>query len=244
MHGLGEHSGRYEHVARFFVQRGYTVALPDLRGHGRSGGPRGHATGFDQLSGDLAAFVAAVQEHLTSGPRLLYGHSMGGSIALWHALRRRHEFDGLIASSPGLRPAVPPKGWKLALSRLLGRVLPRLAFSSDLDGSAISRDPAVVRAYETDPLVHATITSALARSLIECGERLVAKGGDFGTPLLLMHGEADRVTSCEATRILAERVTSPVTLKLWPGFYHELHNEPEREQVLEFVVSWIGSHGT
>ena len=243
VHGLGEHSGRYAHVADALTQAGYALLAFDLRGHGLSGGGRGDAPSYEVLLDDIARCLDEAAARFPGKPRFLYGHSLGGGLVLNYALRRRPSLAGVVASSPWLRLAFAPPTAKLALARAMGRVLPAFAQSNGLDPADLSHDPDVVRSYEIDPLVHDRITARLAVSTLDAGEWALAHASEFTLPLLIMHGSADRITSAEASREFARQVPRDCTFKLWEGLDHETHNEPEKSQVLQFVINWLMSRG-
>jgi len=240
IHGLGEHSGRYNHVARTFTQAGYAVFALDLRGHGRSEGKRGHVSSFDEFYNDFDQMLKQIEERFPGLPRILYGHSMGGTLVLSYIIKRNPNIVAAIVTSPGLAPAKDP-GATLLMGRLLNPWLPSLLINNGLDLSGLSRDPDVVKAYTNDPLVHPHISLRLGLLIIETGRWLQNWQGQFPVPLLLMQGTADRLVNPNATRKFAQNVKGAVTYIEWPGYYHELHNEPEKADVLHRMVTWLES---
>lgn len=240
VHGLGEHCGRYGHVAAALNAQGYAVLACDQRGHGRSGGQRGVIPSYDALMDDIGLLLAQAGQRFPGKPRFLYGHSLGGNEVLNYALRRRPNLAGVIATSPGLRTAFKPPAMQLAVGRLMNRLWPAFTLPNGLELAALSRDPAVITAYETDPLNHDRLSARLGVSLLEAGEWAIAHAAEFPVPLLLMHGTADRLTSHEASQAFASKAPT-CTLKLWEGLYHETHNEPEKEAVLGFMLDWVQS---
>ncbi len=238
VHGLGEHCGRYDHVAAALNEAGYAVLACDKRGHGRSGGKRGVIPSYEALMADIDLLLAQAEQRFPGKPRFLYGHSLGGNEVLNYALRRKPDLAGVISTSPGLRTAFQPPALQLAAGRLMNRLWPAFTLPNGLELAAISRDPAVVAAYQADPLVHDRLSARLGVSLLETGEWAIANAGQFPLPLLLMHGTADRLTSHEASQAFASKAPT-CTLKLWDGLYHETHNEPEKQEVIGFVVDWL-----
>jgi alpha-beta hydrolase superfamily lysophospholipase len=164
---------------------------------------------------------------------------MGGNLALNYALRRRPQLSGLIATGPWLRAAFDPPAWRVKIGRVLHTVAPGLPQPSGLDVTAVSRDAAVVRAYRDDPLNHDKISLRVYFSCYAAGLWALERAAEFPLPLLLMHGGADRLTSAAASREFAERVNGDCTFKLWDGLYHEIHNEPEQQQVFAAITAWL-----
>lgn len=238
VHGLGEHSGRYGHVADAFTGAGYAVLAFDQRGHGRSAGKRGVIPRYDALMDDIDLLLAQARQRFPDQRIFLYGHSLGGNEVLNYALRRQPDLAGVVATSPGLRTTTPPPAVQLALGKLMNRVWPAFTMPNGLELAAISRDPAVIRAYAADPLVHDRLSAALGIGLLEAGEWALARAGEFPVPLLLVHGDADRITASAASAEFASRAPDS-TLKLWPGLYHETHNEPEQAAVLAYTIAWL-----
>jgi alpha-beta hydrolase superfamily lysophospholipase len=239
IHGHGEHAGRYHHVARAFSQAGFAFLAFDLRGHGRSDGVRGHASSYGQILDDLGLMLGLAP----AGPCLAYGHSLGGQLVLNRALTNPTGIDGVILTSPWLRLAFPAPALKVFLGRTLYAIAPSRSVPTGLEQAALSRDPAVVAAYAADPLVHDRLSFRFGIDVLDGGERALAQAGTLRLPLLLMHGSADRIIDPQATQLLYDRAGSPdKTLRLWPGFFHEPHNEPEWEQVVAVATGWAQSH--
>jgi alpha-beta hydrolase superfamily lysophospholipase len=241
VHGLGEHGGRYLHVAERLTRSGYTVFAADLRGHGKSGGPRGHTPSFERLQEDLVESVRRARREFADIPAFLYGHSLGGVLVLEAVLKRRLQVAGVIATSPMLRLPFDPPGWKVAIGRVTNVCLPAFAQASGLETAALSRDPQIEASYIQDPLVHDRITSRTFFGVIDAGEWILAHASELAVPLLLMHGTADRLTSMEASCQFAARAGKQCTLFTCEGGYHELHNDLEKVSCLERIVSWLDS---
>ena len=241
VHGLGEHSGRYRHVAEFLNQNQYSVTAFDLPGHGKSSGKRGHIASYENVMGIISYFIDDAYKKFAELPLFLYGHSMGGSLVLYYGLTRHPLIAGIIASSPGLATAQPVASAKLAAGKIFSSIYPSLLMSNGLDVSGLSRDKSVVENYEKDPLVHPWISAALGIELVERGKWMLSQKHVMPVPLLLMQGTADRLVSPTATRQFAGLVTGNIVFKEWEYFYHELHNEPEKQEVLQTIVCWMNN---
>ncbi len=206
VHGLGEHSGRYGNVVAALVPQGYAIHAFDLRGHGRSPGPRGHVDSWADFRNDVGAFLQMVRETEGGRPLFLMGHSMGGLIVLEYVLHHPEGLRGVIASAPGLSTEGLSASM-IAMAQILSRIAPRLSLRTGLDAEGISRDPAVVQAYRNDPLVHDRGTPRAAVAGREAIEWTLAHAADLAVPLLIVHGTADRLVPCAASRVFYERVT-------------------------------------
>ncbi|EXX85077.1 alpha/beta hydrolase [Paenibacillus darwinianus] len=238
VHGIGEHGGRYAVVAEALTGRGAAVFALDHRGHGRSQGKRGHAS-VRNMTDDAVLLLLAASARFPGRPLFLYGHSMGGNVALSCALRHRPAIDGLILSSPWLRLAFNPPWWKLAIGRLIGRLLPSMTMSTGLDSGALYRNGEQSRRDSYDELMHTRVSSELFFSIMDEGCRSVAEAGALNVPTLILHGTEDRVTSFAASRETAERAGQRCEFVAWEGGYHELHHDREAERVLAFIGEWV-----
>jgi len=242
VHGLAEHSGRYAGPAGFFASRGYACYAVDLRGHGRSPGPRVDVSSFDRFLADVGATHALVRERHPGVKTFLVGHSQGGLLVLQYALRHPEGLPGVVASSPVLavHPASRPSRARELAARVLRRVAPRLRIPSGLDARWLSRDPEVVAAYLNDPLVSRRVSARWFASLLQAQEEVEGGAAAFPVPALVMAASADRLVDPEATRRFAERAPRGlVRLVCWEGLFHELFNEPEKEEVLGAVERWL-----
>ncbi|TML11480.1 MAG: lysophospholipase [Actinobacteria bacterium] len=241
-HGLAEHSGRYGNVIEHLVPLGYAVYALDHRGHGRSDGERCHVDRFDQFVDDLERFRQTVRSAQPTGPLILIGHSMGGAIALAYTIRHQQHLDGLVLSGPASTRGRSPSIFESARIEVLARLMPHRRLPP-LPSSAISRDAAVVAAYDRDPLVTRNgPTVRLRRELRRVARNFPASMPGITLPVLIQHGEADELVSVEASVFLADRLGSEsITLHTYPGLAHEVYNEPERGRVLEDLAGWLTS---
>jgi lysophospholipase len=238
-HGLAEHGGRYAELARRLVDKGYAVYALDHRGHGRSGGVRANIDRFDYLISDLGSFIGRAQREHPATPVILLGHSMGGATtALWLAVDqpavRGAILSGPVAATSGSANPL------LRIFSIIGKLLPRLPFAK-LASDDVSRDPDVVRRYDGDPLVYrGHIKAGLAAAMLRATQRTDRDADRIRTPILIMHGADDKLASPDGSKRLYERVGSrDRTLKLYDGLYHEILNEPEREDVLRDMLDWL-----
>jgi alpha-beta hydrolase superfamily lysophospholipase len=241
-HGLGEHARRYDHVAQRFGEHGLVTYALDHRGHGRSGGKRVLLRDISEYTGDFDTLVGIAKKEHPGCKCIVLGHSMGGGIVFAYGVERPDNYDLMVLSGPAVAAQDAVSPLLVFTAKTLGAVAPGLPVQ-ELDVSAISRDPAVVHAYNTDPLVHhGKVPAGIARALLLVGETMPQRAPALTAPLLVVHGSEDRLITVDGSRRLAEAVgSSDVELKVYPGLYHEVINEPERNQVLDDVVSWINA---
>jgi alpha-beta hydrolase superfamily lysophospholipase len=239
VHGLGEHGGRYQHLAEWFTPLGATVYAMDLRGHGLSGGPRGHTPSLEALLADIDAVVMRARAE-SGGPVVLIGHSFGGFLAIAYALRHPEHIDKAVFSAPLLIPKVKVPAWKRPLAQILPRVAPRVAVSNEVDANLLSHDPEVARRYASDPLVHDRITGGLYRDTVARGEEFIGRAAELRVPFLLMQGRDDQIVDPIGSQRFFARATAPDrAFCLYPGLYHEIFNELEQERVFQDLDSWL-----
>ncbi|MEW6180156.1 MAG: lysophospholipase [Chloroflexota bacterium] len=241
VHGLGEHIGRYKHVAQVFTGNGYSVLACDHAGHGQSGGKRGHVDSYEWFFEELDYLLDRCRQNYADLPIFLYGHSLGGSIVLAYLLKRKPHVRGAIVTSPGIKLASDP-GVMLIFGKILNRLVPSTALNNGLKIEGLSKDPQVVEAYKNDPLVHPWISARLGMELIETGEWIRENGEQIHIPMLLLHGSADLLTSVEGSRQLAAKNPHFITYIEWEGGYHELHNEPDKDAVFRVILDWLEKH--
>jgi alpha-beta hydrolase superfamily lysophospholipase len=240
VHGLAEHSGRYEPMASWFAERGSAVHAFDLRGHGLSEGARGHLRNFDEYLDDVAVVLDRVRSTHPNLPIFLVGHSMGGLIVATFARERRPDIAAVVTSGAALQIREGLPGWMVPAARILSHLLPRLRMSNEIDPDDLSRDPEVVRAYIEDPLVFDKITTSLASQVFGAIRRTAAGGKDVRLPMLLLHGGADPICPAEGSRAFHAQLDGAQSrLCIYPELRHEIFNEPEREQVFETLLGWV-----
>ncbi|MCE9644760.1 MAG: lysophospholipase [Chloroflexi bacterium] len=239
VHGLGEHTSRYAHVAGAFGREGFITFGADLRGHGRSGGARGHVSSIEDFMKDIDLLLKQADARYAGLPVILYGHSLGGILVLHYGLLRKPRIKGVIATSSGLRTALEDQPAKIALARILGSIMPAVSIASGLDANAISRDPMVVEAYKNDPLVHDRVSLGFGKTMIGVVAWTLAHAGEFPLPLLLLHGKADAIAYSSGSVEFAAALKDKCTLVLWDDAFHELHNEPEKDKVFKTMTLWM-----
>lgn len=235
-HGLGEHSGRWHHVARFFVKQGYAVAAFDMRGHGESEGTRAYVHSFTDFLDDVEDIVQSDLVR-TDLPWVLYGHSLGGLISTHYLADERPHPDAAILSAPALTDELPT-ALRLA-ARVLSKVAPKLSLDNSISGDQLSRDETVGEAYFADPLVLTKGTPGLAVAAFGAQDRSADVIGNIDTPTFVIHGGDDPLVPPAGSARLA--AVPAVERKVYPGLRHEMHNEPEQAQVLGEVAVWLDS---
>lgn len=249
VHGLGEHIGRYEHVAQHLNQQGWAVVGYDHRGHGHSPGKRGALRDHHDLLHDLAAVIDATRQAYPSQPLVLIGHSLGGAIAARFAAAHAvpaeavswvRPIDGLVLSSPAL--AIPIGAFQRLLLATVGQLTPDVAVSNGLKPAWICHNPATVSAYQADPLVHDRVTGRLTSWLIEAGQLARTRAAQWRVPSLIMWGGEDRcVDPAGSAAFAASAPRDRVASHPWPHLSHEIFNEVEQAQVLAAMSGWLQS---
>ncbi len=242
VHGLGEHSGRYSVWAEWLNQAGYSVLSYDLRGHGKSGGLRGHVSSFEDYRKDTDLLLREAQAQFPNVPCFLYGHSLGAIIVASYVLHRKPRFNGVVLSALATKTALQEQTGKIILAKMLGTVYPTFTMHSGLDPTTISKDADVVAKYKNDPLVHYHVTAGFGNSSINEINWLEQHASEWTLPVLVMHGELDKLGYAEGSREFAGKIKGDCTLKIWQGLLHEVHNEPENRQVFEYVRQWLDRH--
>lgn len=234
LHGLGEHSGRYEHVGNHLAAAGLAVAAPDLRGFGSSGGKPASARCFAEYPADISLVAREIRRR--GSPFILFGHSLGGLLALRQALWGPAP-DLLVLSAPTLDVAIP--GWKRRAARVLGRLSPGLAIPNDIRGNQLSTDPAVGEAYFSDPLVLTRTTAGFGGAWLAAMESTRRALAALSIPTLVIHGERDELVPPSASEPLGR--LPGVRRRVLPGLAHECHNEEGGRVALAEITSWLDS---
>jgi len=241
IHGLGEHGGSYQQMAEFMAGKGYSLAVLDLRGHGHSDGKRGHSDSFELLMQDIDTFINEILSETPNIPCFLYGHSMGGNLVLNYSLRYNMHFNGVIASGPWLKLAIEPSKFKLKIADVANSIFPSFPLKNGLDKEKLYHKREGSYECSKDPLTHDYITVRLFHNIRKSGLWALEHAKEFKTPLLIMYGSDDEITSPKASVEFADAVDG-CTLKIWNGFYHVLHNEPKLDEVFKYTVDWMEKH--
>ena len=247
VHGLAEHSGRYGHVMRRFAEAGFDCWALDYRSHGKSPGLRVHVDRFDEFLLDIAAAYRLVRAEQASLPLYLVGHSQGGLLVLRHVLARPDGINGIIVSSPflGMHPNAAPSAPLHMVANVISTFSPKLMFSKVAEPKFLSRDPKVAKAYVDDPLVSDTVSARWFTEVLQAQADTLARAPNLAVPALVMQSGDDRLADPAATRAwVAAAPAKLVEYVEWDGFYHEMFNEPEKEQVFEKMEGWLAGQIT
>jgi acylglycerol lipase len=239
VHGLGEHSGRYIRWAQKFIQAGIAFSALDYRGHGNAEGKRGHSPSFARLLEDIAVFLAETDYHFHDIPKILYGHGMGGNIVLNYYLKKDSQINGLIISSPWFKLTMPPSTYKVIASKFLKYFLPSLTVNNIINANNLSRNIDIAAQWEGDPLVHNRISLKLYFDVTEKTKLVMGLSYKIRHPLLLLHGNADKITSVKGTIQFVRNTGLFTTFKIWDGCFHELHNELNNQEIFDYILNWV-----
>jgi len=241
VHGIGEHASRYDKVANALNESGFAVYSFDLRGHGESSGKRGHIGSFKTTIEDIEAVVCRARETVGDIPLFIYGHSMGGGIALSRMVNSKSSTKGYIITSPWLLLVEKKPAALISASRVLRAIIPSFTIPTKLDASLISSDKRVVDLYRNDPLVHGMISAATAIDAIDSAEKVLGIGS-IPSPLFLAHGKSDGIVSIDGSRKLGSKGGKAVTYTEMDGA-HELHNEPSCfEPLMKGISAFINEN--
>ena len=242
VHGLAEHSGRYDNLVERFVPLGYAIYALDHIGHGRSAGDPVHVDSFDDYTSTLRTFVKMVASWQPDQRLFLVGHSMGGLIAVAYLMQWQEDFAGCVLSAPPIKVSDEVSGTTLTVGRWLSKIAPKFRLLQ-LDASAVSKDPAVVQAYIDDPLVYSGKMSArLGAEMIRTMQAAGQGAGVITLPILILQGDGDQLVDPAGAQMLYDTIGSDdKQLIVYPGLYHELFNEPERADVLDDMETWLAN---
>ncbi len=238
VHGHGEHILRYEHWAGLFNRNNFGFTGVDLPGHGRSEGKRGHVRDEALLNEMIDVMIRESDKTFSGIPVFLYGHSLGGVIVLNYLLKKNPRIKGAIVTSPALKLAFEPGKAKLALAAIMKSIMPGLIQPTGLPVEYLSHDKAEVEKYVKDPLVHGKISVGLFHSWMNSSAYCLSHAAELKVPLLLVHGSDDKVCSPEGSTEFAGKAKL-AEIRIWKGGFHELHNEPFKQEVLDYILAWV-----
>jgi acylglycerol lipase len=239
IHGMGEHSGRYDEVAKFFNGFNYVVCAMDHYGHGKSGGKKGDIPSMEYMLNSVDAFIQAAYKQYGTLPAVLYGHSMGGNVVANYLIQKNQQFKVAVITSPWLVLPQAPPAWRILLAKVMMKIYPSYQDKTGLDTKAISRDAAAVAAYVQDPLVHEYMTPRFYFAMEEAGLMAIDYAERIKIPVLLMHGRADRITGITGSVLMYENNPEYIHFKDWEGAYHELHHDIIKGEVMEYMIDFI-----
>ncbi len=239
IHGIGEHTSRFAHVAEYLVREGYVLFGSDWRGHGKSEGQRGHIPSIEAVLKDIDVVIAEAKQRYPRKPLFLYGQSLGAIMVLYYGLQRKPDIKGIIASSPALHTSLDEQPLKIMAAKVLGSIVPRMSLHSGVSPFLMSRDNDVVRHYIHDPMVHYRITLGFGKIMIGVRKWVLENAAAFPLPLLLMHGKDDLLAYPSGSTQFAASINEKCKLVLWENAFHELHNEPEKSEVLNTITNFL-----
>ena len=242
IHGHSDHGGRFALVAESFAKEGFVFVAPDLRGNGKTEGKRGHFDTLDQMLDDISFLLQDCRKLHPGIPVVLYSHSMGGNLAINYALRFPNEIKCVVATSPWLRLTKPPSDPVQWLAAMIKKISPSFVIPNGLNADDLCHDKEVSKAYISDPLNHGKVSVSTFFNIKESGEWAIKNASTLKIPILLMHGDADPITSYAASQEFHQNSNSFVTFLTFKGLFHELHNEPgEKEMIVGKAVEWVKS---
>ncbi len=240
-HGLGEHSGRYAgDFADFYTKAGIVLIAPDLPGHGKTEGKRGHVEDTKDFLDIIDNLLVQMQEEYPGKPVFLYGHSMGGLIVLWHNAVRQPKVNGIISTAPVIKTKEPVQPIKKFMAKTMEKLLPSFCMNNGLNRDMLSQDKEVIKAYDADPLVHDRTSARLGMFILSSGDMVLSQAKENRNSILVMIGLNEGIVSKEAVDEFCG-LAPKVDYKKWPDLYHEIHNEPQKEEVFKHTLSWINN---
>jgi len=240
VHGLGDHSGRWERVGRTLASHGFAAYALDLPGHGKSEGKRGHVRSWDDYRLALTRWMEVLRQGNDGRRWALLGHSLGGLIALDWAHRNPRLVDALVLSAPPFELSLHPAAIKVHAARIIGLLWPGFTQSNEIPPSLLSHDPEVIRAHRADPLIHFRISARLFLELQRMRRYLAGIAASNTIPTLIVQGGADPVSSCAGCAAWAKNAKEGlVTYREYPGLFHEVLNEPQGGAILEEIIVWL-----
>ncbi len=239
VHGLGEHSGRYRDFASYLARHSISTVAFDQQGHGNRPDKQGASRGYESMLGDIHNLSAEIDRRWQSTPRILLGTSMGGNLAANYVLRGSQTWDGLILVAPMLLPAKPPRREQIMAAWLTGKIFPFLKLKGNLKPSDLTQDPSEAQAIQEDPLMHSQISLRLATELLGHGRWALDQARNFDLPMLVLHGQQDRIVELTASSALCTKVGKQAKMICLPNMLHDIFHETDRQRAFECIHQWI-----
>jgi len=241
IHGMGEHATRYaDFVIPKLTDNNFGVLAFDQFGHGKTTGKRGHNPSFEAVLESVSCAIQKAKAVFGEQPLFLYGHSMGGNVAINYVLQKEHQLTGVVATSPFLQLAFQPPAWKLVLGKLMQKIAPSITLGNELDANDISRDPVEVAKYKNDPLVHDQVSPNFSLTFIDTGAWAIKNASKLTIPMAIFHGTADKIIDYKGSEAFANN-TEKASLTTYEGGVHELHNDLCKEAVVTDILHWLDS---
>lgn len=240
VHGMGEHSGRFAHVAQKLTKNDFSVVAFDHFGHGKTEGKRGHNPSFEAVLESIQKIIEKAENLFPEKPIFLYGHSMGGNAVINFVLRKNHDLKGVIATSPFLKLAFEPPKIKLFVGKILQKIAPSITLGNELNPNDISRDPKAVEEYKNDVLVHDQISPNFSLTFIESGKWAIENASKLINPMWIAHGTEDKIIDYKGSQAFVNN-SKKASLKLFEGGYHELQHDLCKDELLQDVVDWLNT---
>jgi len=228
-------------MAEYYCGKGISILSYDQRGHGKTEGKRGYIRSYDIAGNDIEHFIQENKTRHPRTPQFLYGHSLGGAMALYYCLSHKPDINGAVISAPGLAPGTPFPPIVMFIAKFLAKIAPSFTISNGLERKYLSRDAEVEMKYSSDPLVHDQVSTSLGNDLVTKGLWMVQNAASLEIPTLFMYGTDDHLVDLSKIREFIKHAKPSLFVKEWDGFYHEIHNEPEKEQVYDYAINWIKS---
>ena len=239
IHGIGEHTSRYKDWFPFFVEAGFAVFAIEYRGHGRSFGKRGHLKDDNDLLNDIDILLEKSKEKYPQLPHILYGHSLGGGLVTHYTIKRQPEIKALIVSSPWFSLTQEPPSWQVSVVRFLHKYIPGLIIPTNIKAKDITHNQGIVKAYKEDKMVHNKISLKLFLFAFDNGKWNIDHANEISVPCLVLHGSSDNITNPKGSEAFYNNNPKNIHLKIWDNMFHELHNEPIRQEHAQYIIDWV-----
>jgi alpha-beta hydrolase superfamily lysophospholipase len=243
IHGVAEHSNRYQNLVDNLVDQGYALYTFDQRGHGQSEGQRGYIESWSEYREDFGTFLELIRQHEPALPIIAYGHSMGALVILDYLLHGSNSLSGVIVSATPIDSSKAASPVLIATARLLSRIWPTFSLSTPIKPSQLSCDARVVQAYQDDPTVFKVLTARWGTEYLDTQNWVKTHASGINLPILIIHGGKDMLCDPEGSQYLYDQVSSAdKTIIIYPSYFHEIHNEPGHPNVIQDINTWMEVH--